>query len=352
MKISILDQSPVSAGASPADALRNTIDLARWGDRLGYERYWIAEHHSIVTLASPAPEVLIARIGAETARIRIGSGGILLPHYSPLKVAEVFRMLHAMYPGRIDLGIGRAPGGGGLEAFALRRERGEQAQADDFPEQTMELLAFLHHSFPPEHPFQRIEISPDTPGAPEVWMLGSSTWSAALAAHLGLPYAFAHFITPEATREALESYRLRFKPSAYLREARAIVALGVVCADTDAAAQRLSTSTRLLIRRIRLGGKRMPVPAPEDAIAELGNLAFGADPVMNGDGEWPRYVVGAPEQVRDALDRMARALEVDEIMIVSVVHDHRARVRSYQLIAEAYGVSAGVSLGVAPAVSG
>src|ERR1700733_5256030 len=133
IKLSVLDQSPVSEGFNSADALRNTVELARLADKLGYERYWIAEHHSIVTLASPAPEVLIARIGAETARIRIGSGGILLPHYSPLKVAEVFRMLHAMYPGRIDLGIGRAPGGGGLEAFALRRERGEQAQADDFP---------------------------------------------------------------------------------------------------------------------------------------------------------------------------------------------------------------------------
>ncbi len=339
MKISILDQSPVPAGATPADALRNTIDLARWGDRLGYERYWIAEHHSIVTLASPAPEVLIARIGAETARIRIGSGGILLPHYSPLKVAEVFRMLHAMYPGRVDLGIGRAPGGGGLEAFALRRERSQRPQADDFPEQTMELLAFLHHGFPAEHPFRRIDISPETPGAPEVWMLGSSTWSAALAAHLGLPYAFAHFITPEATREAIESYRSLFKPSAYLREPRAIIALGVVCADTDAEAQRLFASTRLLVRRIRLGGIRMPVPSPEAAIAELGNLAFSTDPLVDGGGEWRRYVVGAPARVLQELERVSGALGVAEVMVITVVHDHASRVRSYELVAKACGVA-------------
>jgi luciferase family oxidoreductase group 1 len=182
IKLSVLDQSPVSEGFTPADALRNTVELARLADRLGYERYWIAEHHAIVTLASPAPEILIARIGAETSGIRIGSGGVLLPHYSPLKVVEQFRMLHAMYPGRIDLGIGRAPGGSGLEAFALRRDRSERIQNDDFQEQLAELLAFLYHEFPSDHPFARIKVSPETPGAPEVWLLGSSSWSSSVAA--------------------------------------------------------------------------------------------------------------------------------------------------------------------------
>ncbi len=185
MKLSVLDQSPVSEGFTSADALRNTIELARLADKLGYERYWIAEHHAMSTLASPTPEILLARIGAETSGIRIGSGGVLLPHYSPLKVAETFRMLHAMYPGRIDLGIGRAPGGSGLEAFALRRDRGERLQNDDFEEQLLELLAFLHHQFPSEHPFARIKVSPDMPGAPDVWLLGSSSWSSDLAAKLG-----------------------------------------------------------------------------------------------------------------------------------------------------------------------
>ncbi|MGH9680142.1 MAG: MsnO8 family LLM class oxidoreductase, partial [Candidatus Acidiferrales bacterium] len=174
MKLSVLDQSPVPAGSTPADALRNTIDLARMADRLGYTRYWIAEHHAIETLACPAPEILIARVAAETTGIRVGSGGILLPHYSPLKVAEVFRMLHALYPGRIDLGIGRAPGTGGLEAFALQRLRKERLQANDFPEQLTELLAFLHHEFPDEHPFRRIMVCPEMPGCPDVWLLGSS----------------------------------------------------------------------------------------------------------------------------------------------------------------------------------
>src|SRR6201998_1258365 len=175
-KLSVLDQSPVSEDFTPADALQNTIELPRLADKLGYGRYWIAEHPAIVTLASPAPEILIARIGAETSGIRIGSGGVLLPHYSPLKVAETFRMLHAMYPGRVDLGIGRAPGGSGLEAFALRRDRSDRPQHDDFEEQLLELLAFLHHEFPSEHPFARIKLSPEMPGAPDVWLLGSSEW--------------------------------------------------------------------------------------------------------------------------------------------------------------------------------
>jgi luciferase family oxidoreductase group 1 len=247
-------------------------------------------------------------------------------------------MLHALYPGRIDLGLGRAPGGGGLEAFALRRERSERPMSDDFAAQLLELLAFLHHGFPAEHPFSRIKVSPEMPGAPDVWLLGSSDWSAAVAAQLGLPYAFAHFITPEATSGALTDYRAGFQPSAFLREPQTILALGVVCADTQAEAERLYTSTKLLIRRIRLQGARLPVPAPADAIAELGSLAFTTDPVARGSGEWPRYVVGAPEQVRDELTRIAEGLHVSELMLITVVHDHEARLRSYQLVAEAFGL--------------
>jgi luciferase family oxidoreductase group 1 len=338
IKLSVLDQSPVSDGYTPADALRNTIELARLADKLGYERIWIAEHHAIVTLASPSPEILIARLGVETSSIRIGSGGVLLPHYSALKVAENFRMLHAMYPGRIDLGIGRAPGGSGLEAFALRRDRSDRPQNDDFEEQLLELLAFLHHDFPAEHPFARIKVSPDMPDAPEVWLLGSSPWSSAVAAKWGLPYAFAHFIAPEETSMAVEGYRSNFHPSKRLSRPRAIIALGVICADTETEAKRLFTSTELHIRRIRQQGKRLPVPTPEQAVAELGTSAFGSDLVVRGTGEWPRYVVGAPEQVREELERMAGHLHVEELMIIAVLHDYQARLRSYQLIAEALNI--------------
>jgi luciferase family oxidoreductase group 1 len=350
MKLSILDQSPVPAGFTPADALQNTIQLARAADRLGYERYWIAEHHAIETLASPAPEILIARVAAETSGIRVGSGGVLLPHYSPLKVAEVFRMLHALYPGRIDLGLGRAPGSGGLEAFALQRDRSKRHEASDFPEQLTELLAFLHSDFPSEHPFGRIKVSPEMPGMPEVWLLGSSDWSAEIAAQYGLPYAFAHFIGPEQTVPALAHYRSNFRPSVFLREPRAIVALGVVCADTEAEAERLSASTKSLIRRIRLGGERRPVPTPEEAIEELRSLGEGADPLAWDASEWPRYIVGGPEQVSRKIEGIASTLIVDELMILTVIHDHSARLHSYELLAESFdliGRSESNGLGVA-----
>jgi len=339
MKLSVLDQSPVPSGSTPADALHNTIHLAREAESLGYERYWIAEHHAIETLASPAPEILIARVAAETSRIRVGSGGVLLPHYSALKVAEVFRMLHALYPGRIDLGLGRAPGSGGLEAFALQRERSKRMEASDFAEQLTELLAFLHNDFPPEHPFRRIKVSPEMPGAPDVWLLGSSAWSAAAAAQFGLPYAFAHFIGPEQTVAALAHYRENFRPSKFLQEPRTILTLGVVCADTEAEAQRLSASTKVLIRRIRLGGIRRAVPTPEEAIKELESAGEDADPLTWDASEWPRYIVGAPSKVSTTLKNMARELHVDELMILTVIHDHAARVHSYELLAESFGLA-------------
>lgn len=329
MKLSIIDQSPVPAGCTPADALRNTIELARLADRLGYERYWIAEHHAIEALASPAPEILIARVAAETVGIRVGSGGVLLPHYSPLKVAEVFRMLHALYPGRIDLGVGRAPGGTPLDAFALRSEREREPPGDDFPQRLLELFAFLDGGFPAEHPFSRIKVSPAMPGGPEIWLLGSSLWSASAAAQLGLPYAFAHFIDPEPTRAALEYYRSHFVPGR-IPVPRTILAMGVICADREAEAERHFASTRLFRRRIRRGDLR-PIPTPDEALAELG---AARDPLT--PSEFPRYVVGAPDQIAPRLTGIAEQLQIDELMVITVVHDHAARMRSYELLARCF----------------
>lgn len=331
MRLSVLDQSPVSSGSSPADSLQNTIELAKLADRLGYERYWIAEHHGMDTLASPAPEILMARVAADTQRIRVGSGAILLPHYSPLKVAEVFRMLHALYPGRIDLGVGRAPGGTHLEARALRK--GQALDVDDFPERLLELLAFLEDGFPDHHPFKSIKVAPQMPGHPEVWLLGSSLWSASAAAQLGLPYAFAHFIDPQSTRDAIETYRAEFKPSPRLSKPQTLLAMGAICAETDREAERLASSSRALLRRFRTfpraGGF---VPTPEDAAAEL---ASGLDPAVFETGEWRRYAVGAPETVRATLQQISDELATDELMIVTIVHDHQARMRSYELLASA-----------------
>ncbi len=335
LRISVLDQSPVAQGSTPGEALQRTIELARHVDELGYTRFWMSEHHAMDTLACTAPEVMLARIGAETRRIRIGSGGIMLPHYAALKVAEQFRTLHALYPGRVDLGIGRAPGGGPVESLALRRERRLQMQ-DDFADQTAELLAFLGgagEGFPAQHPFAKVRVSPEMPGGPDVWMLGSSMWSSAAAAEFGLPYAFAHFFSPVQTRAAIAAYRSSFLESRYRREPEATVAVGVICADTQDEADYLHASVRLLQRKIRLGD-RSPVSAPEDALREL--RVFGDLAVE--EGEWPRYFVGTPTRVRADLTQMAEELGIGELVVNTITWDHVARLRSYELLAEAFGL--------------
>jgi luciferase family oxidoreductase group 1 len=329
VRLSVLDQSPVPEGFTPAQALANSIDLAKHVERLGYHRFWMSEHHAMDLLACTAPEVVLARIGAETSRIRIGSGGIMLPHYSAYKVAEVFRTLYALYPGRVDLGIGRAPGGGPLEAHALRRER-RQRPADDFEDQIAELLMFLNRDFPAEHPFSRLTVSPEMPGGPEVWMLGSSLWSAEAAAQFGLPYAFAHFFSPVHTRAAIEHYTESFRASQHAMQPRKSVAVGVLCAETEEKADLLMASPRLLMRRIRSGDRR-PVPRPEDALRELQRQG----PVPMEEGEWPRYFCGTPERVHGQLAAFASALDLDEVIAVTIVHDHAARLKSYELLAHA-----------------
>ncbi len=289
------------------------------------------------TLACTAPEVMLARIGAETQHIRIGSGGIMLPHYSPLKVAEEFRMLHALYPGRVDLGIGRAPGGGPIEALALRRER-KTPMPDDFTEQLSELLAFLDGDFPRDHPFGQIRVSPLMPGSPDVWLLGSSMWSATTAAQFGLPYAFAHFFSPEPTRAAIETYQRDFVPSNHRAAPEAMVAVGAVCADTEEEAEYLHASVRLLQRRIRQGS-REPIAPPEDALRELqqeGASAFRE--VVSEAPEWPRYFVGTAGSVKSKLLGMANALYIRELVVVTITYSHAARLRSYELLARAFGL--------------
>jgi luciferase family oxidoreductase group 1 len=340
LRLSVLDQSPVPVGDTPGQALQNSIELARLVDGLGYNRFWMSEHHAMDTLACTAPEVMLARIGAETKRIRIGSGGIMLPHYTPLKVAECFRMLHALYPGRVDLGIGRAPGGGPLEALALKRDRKSKMQ-DDFPEQVSELLAFLGNQFPAGHPFAGIRVSPEMPGGPDVWMLGSSMWSSAAAVEFGLPYSFAHFFSPVHTRAAIETYRRSFRPSAYRSEPEATVAVGVICAETQEEAEFLFSSVRLLQRRIRQNDRR-PVASPEDALRELKLFGEGSasEALAQEEGEWPRYFVGTPARVREQLERMAGALEIGELIVNTIVWDQKKRLRSYELLAGVFGLGA------------
>ena len=322
--LSVLDQSPISQGSVGGDALRNSIDLAQHVEELGYERYWIAEHHGTPMLASAAPEILIAAVAGATSRIKVGSGGVMLPHYSPLKVAEQFSMLSALHPGRIDLGLGRAPGSDRETMFALQRDR-RQPSPDDFPAQLAELLAYLEDDFPAGHPFARLAELPGGPERPEVWLLGSSPQSAIWAGELGLPYVFADFINP-AGAEIAQIYRERFVPSRRRAAPFVGVAVSVVCAEDDDEAQRLASSSRMAMTLLRQG-RLIAVPPVETAVA-----FFEEQPPPSGR----RAVVGSPPTVRAGLEELVGEYGADEAMIVTITYDHAARCRSYELVADAF----------------
>src|SRR4051795_1914376 len=328
-QLSVLDQSPISEGSTGADALRNSIDLARHVEALGFERYWIAEHHGTPMLASAAPEILIAAVAAATKRIRVGSGGVMLPHYSPLKVAEVFSMLSALHPSRIDLGIGRAPGTDPHTMFALQRDR-RQAAPDDFPEQLAELLALLENDLPRDHPFARLAALPGGPERPEVWLLGSSPQSALWAAELGLPYSFADFINPEGAAIAAD-YRGRFVDSERLGAPLVSGGVIAICADTDEDAERLASSSRMMLSLLRQG-RLIEIPPVDKALRYLETRE------RSPGGR--RAVIGAPETVRAGIEQVAAEYGADEVLVLTITHDHGARRRSYELIAEAFGLAA------------
>jgi luciferase family oxidoreductase group 1 len=333
MRFSVLDQSPIPEGLTGVDALRNTLDLAQLADRLGYHRYWVAEHHGGPMLAGPAPEVLIGPIASVTQGIRVGSGGVMLPHYSPLKVAEAFSLLAGLFPGRIDLGIGRAAGTDPLTTFALQRDR-RQASPDDFPQQLAELLAYLEDDMPEEHPFARLSKTlPGRPEVPECWLLGSSAQSAIWAAEIGLSYAFADFINPEGAA-LVADYRRRHAAEHKHRASRTAVAVWAICAETDEQAQYLASSSRMSMRLLRQG-QLTAVPTPEKALDYL--RAIG-QPTDHGFTDGRRGVIGSPETVRAKLYEVADAYGAEEVIVVTITHDHGARRRSYELIADAVGL--------------
>jgi luciferase family oxidoreductase group 1 len=307
--LSVLDQSPIPDGYSAGDALRNTIDLARLTDALGYRRYWLAEHHGAASLACASPEAMIGPVAAATTRIRVGSGGVMLPHYSALKVAETFGMLASLYPDRIDLGIGRAAGTSPRVAHALQRDRRQMAP-DDFREQLDELREYFANARP-AIPF-RFE-------APAVWLLGSSEQSAIWAAEMGLPYAFADFINPEGA--PLAAY---YGP----RIPKMAVAVSAICAETDEEAVRLSASLRMVLVNL-FRGQSIPVPRVDDALEFL---------KREGMPTGRRIIAGSPATVRRSIEEVARAYRAEEVLIVTVTHDHAARRRSYELIAREFGI--------------
>jgi luciferase family oxidoreductase group 1 len=330
--LSILDQSPVSAGSTSADALRRSVDLARLADRLGYVRYWVAEHHGTSMLACASPEALIGPIGASTSRIRIGSGGVMLPHYSPLKVAETFGMLSGLFPGRVDLGLGRAAGSDPLTAWALQRDR-RQPAPDDFAHQLTELIGYVEGTQPRDHRLARLGPLPGGPERPEPWLLGSSPQSGVWAAEAGLPYAFADFINPGGAPIA-RRYRDAFQPSSRLGAPRTIVATWALCADTDAEAQRLASSARMAFA-LFLQGQPGPIPAVDTAVRFLAEHE-GALAALARQRRW---TVGSPDRVREQLAAIADEYAADEIMVVTMTHEHEARCRSYELLAGAFGLA-------------
>jgi len=329
-QLSVLDQSPIRGGATPADAVAETLRLAEFVDALGYRRYWLAEHHGSNGLAGSSPEILISQVAARTERIRVGSGGVMLSHYSPLKVAENFRMLETLFPGRIDLGIGRAPGSDQLTDRALTAGPGALG-AEHFPAQLRDLIGYLDGGLPDDHPFGRIRVMPAGPGAPALWLLGSSNQSAMLAAYFGCPFSFAHFITAEGGPEAMDYYRQNYSPSARWPEAHASIGVFVACAETDEAAERLMRSRDLWTLRQRRG-ITAPVPSFEEADsydyapADLELIAYNR----------ARCVWGTPDAVKAALDALGRRYGVDEFVVLTICARFEDRLRSYELLAEAF----------------
>lgn len=331
-RLSVLDLSPVASGSNSAEALRNTLDLAKLADELGYTRYWLAEHHNTQLIASSTPEVMIGHVASVTKRIRVGSGGVMLPNHAPLHVAEAFRMLEALHPGRIDLGLGRAPGTDSLTALALRRSR-EALSADDFPMRLDELLAFLDGGFPENHPFEGVKAMPDDVPPPDVWLLGSSDFSSALAAQLGLGFAYAHHINPVLAVRALREYQDRFHPSGHTDKPQAMLAVSAVCAETDEKAELLARPLELTLLRFRQGrSARFP------SVAEATEYPYTPEEREIIRYNRQRTFIGSPETVRERVSVLASQSGVEEIMITTMMHDHADRRKSYQLLAEAFGI--------------
>jgi luciferase family oxidoreductase group 1 len=333
MRLSVLDQSPIISGHTPAQAIHATLELAQAADRLGYHRYWLAEHHAMRSLADPCPEILLGQIGARTSRIRIGTGGVLLPYYSPLKVAEVFRMYEALFPGRVDLGIGRAPGGTMLTAKAMNAEAflGE----DRFPQLVQETVGYLDDSLPPDYPYHSVKAMPAGATAPEVWLLGSSDYSGSLASYLGLRFAFAHFISAHGGDAVMRDFRANFRPSHRESSPYCMLAVFVICAQTQKEAERLAASIDL--RRYQMSqGVDAPIATNEDAA----RFTYSDAAKAIVERERARTIIGPPEAVKARLLEMQARAGADELIVVTITGDYGSRLRSYELLAQAFALTA------------
>jgi luciferase family oxidoreductase group 1 len=332
--LSVLDLAPVAEGSSAGDALRNSVDLSRTVERLGFHRHWVAEHHNMPGIASAAPAVLIAHLADATSTIRVGAGGVMLPNHASLAVAEQFGMLEAMHPGRIDLGIGRAPGTDPLTARALRRTDLAFTE-DEFPAQLVELLGYFSGRFPEGHPYRHVMAVTALGYSPALWLLGSSDYSAHVAGVLGLPFSFAHHFASGGTDAAVAAYRASFRPSEDLAEPYVMLGVNVVCAATDEHARWLAGSGQLAFVRLR-SGRPGRLPSPEEAAAH----EYSALELEIARSWTSSHVVGGPARVREQLLALAERTSADELMITTMVHRHAERLRSYELVAEVMELAA------------
>ena len=335
LELSVVDQSPVRSGESAGQALRDTIALAVAVEKMGYRRYWLAEHHSLPNFAGTSPEILIGQVAAQTKTIRVGSGGVMLSHYSALKVAENFRMLGALFPGRIDLGIGRAPGSDQVTSAALSFP-GQPREIRHFPRQVVDLIGFLNNDLEDGHFFSGISAGPGEPEVPDVWLLGSRYESALMAAQLGLPFAYAHFfgIAVEEGPAIVENYRVNYQPSERFPEARVNVGVHVVCAETEEEAIRLSAS-RNLSRLFNITGRAKGIPSPEEAA----NYLYQVDEAAFVKQYQNVCIDGDPQQVKEGMERISEMYQTPDLSVVTITHGLAERVHSYELVAEICGLT-------------
>lgn len=321
--LSVLDLVPIGEGSTAPQAMRNSVELARLADRLGYSRYWLAEHHGMPSIASSAPEILIGHMASATARIRVGSGGVMLQNHVPLKVAEAFHTLQALHPGRIDMGIGRAPGTDPVTSQALR-----PFDPSRFAEHLGEMLGLSRGTLPPDHPFRSVRVIPSEVTLPPIWILGSSGASARLAGEMGMGYSFARHFSPTPPAPAFATYRECFRPSTDFSAPHTILGIAVICADTDEEANFLATSMDLMWVRIHRN-QFLPIPSPEEA------SAYPYTPAERAVADRYRslVIVGSPRTVRAEMERLVSETGASELMITSTMHSHAARLRCYELLA-------------------
>ena len=333
--LSILDLSPVTTATPPAQALRNTLDLARFADTLGFTRYWLAEHHNLANIASSAPDIMIGQVAAITRNMRIGSGGVMLPNHAPLMVMERFKVLEALFPGRIDLGLGRAPGTDQITSLALRRRQDTSSEQDDFLDRFQEMILFESKGFPPNHPFSKVAAMPTDVPLPPIWLLGSSGYSAELAAHVGAGFSFAHHFSDFPPDGPMLNYRREFKPSAWRQTPYAILGVAAICAETDVEADHLAKSADLHFAR-RAVGVYGPLASPEEAAA----YAYTPIDRQRVENNRKRLIAGSPGEVHERIAALVQSTQADEVMITTMVFDHAARKRSYELLAKEFALKA------------